>query len=257
MPAGEFLMGSALTDTQAYTDEMPLHKVSLDEYAIGRYDVTNAQFNAFVQATRYKTTAEQEGNGYAYTGKEWKNVTGATWQHPRGPGSDIQGRDNYPVVVVSSDDAVAFCKWASQATGGRDVRLPTEAEWEKAARGTDGRIFPWGNSEPDANSLNYNMKTAGDISAVGKYSPAGDSPYGAADMSGNVWQWTSSLYKPYPYDAHDGREDTSSRDPRVLRGGAFYLDRMYARTAARGWNSPDLRADGHGFRVVVGLALVP
>jgi formylglycine-generating enzyme required for sulfatase activity/tRNA A-37 threonylcarbamoyl transferase component Bud32 len=266
VPAGEFLMGSSISDTALYTDELPQHSVTLDEYLIARYDVTNAQFRAFVQATGYKTTAEQQGSGLAYNGTNFLDTKGADWQHPRGPNSNIDGQDNYPVVLVSWDDAVAFCKWASQVTG-RKVQLPSEAQWEKAARGPstgsgstgsgstdsgtagDGRLFPWGNSEPTSSQLNFNNNVK-DITPVGKYSPAGDSPYGVADMAGNVWQWTNSLYKPYPYSANDGREDLSSRDLRVLRGGGFGNGRRGVRSAIRNKLTPDYHSGVLGFRVV-------
>jgi formylglycine-generating enzyme required for sulfatase activity len=187
VPAGEFVMGSTDADTQAYDNEKPQSKINLAEYWIGKYDVTNAQFRAFVQATGYKTTAETAGSAYAYDGSSWNFTPGANWQHPRGTDSTLSGKDNHPVVNVSWDDAVAFSKWASRVTG-KKIALPTEAQWEKAARGTDGRIYPWGDQVPDATRLNFN-NNIGDTTEVGKYSPAGDSPYGAVDMAGNVWQW--------------------------------------------------------------------
>ncbi len=245
IPAGEFLMGS----TDASSDEKPQHKVMLDEYLIGKYAVTNEQFAAFVKATGYVTTAEKAGSGYTYTGGNWEDVKGAQWQHPKGPGSDLNGKERHPVALVSWDDAVAFCAWAQQ-TSGRQVQLPTEAQWEKAARGTDGRIYPWGNEAPNANLLNFDMKVK-DTTAVGKYSPAGDSPYGLADMAGNVWEWTSSLHKGYPYQANDGREDQSSRAARVLRGGAFHGVASYVRCAYRNYFNPNSRSADYGFRVVV------
>ena len=111
-------------------------------------------------------------------------MKGADWQHPKGPNSDLSGKDNHPVVLVSWDDAVAFCAWVKQTTG-RQAQLPTEAQWEKAARGEKGLKYPWGDSEPDASKLNYNMNVK-DTTAVGTYSPAGDSPYGLADMAGTL-----------------------------------------------------------------------
>ena len=207
VPAGAFLMGSTDADKSASGDEKPQHKVKLDEYLIGKYEVTNEQYAAYAKAK------------------------GLSWTMP-------QGKGKHPVVSVSWDDAVAFCAWVSQ-TSGRRVQLPTEAQWEKAARGTDGRIYPWGNEAPNANLANFNQNVK-DTTEVGKYSPAGDSPYGLADMAGNVWEWTSSLYKGYPYKADDGREEQNSRDARVLRGGAFGLVASLVRCANR-YHPPPVR----------------
>jgi len=183
-------MGSADSDTQASSDEKPQHKVMLGEYLIGKYEVTNAQYAAFAKAT-YRT-----------------------WTMP-------SGKENHPVVNVSWDDAVVFCRWVSQVSG-RQVRLPTEAEWEKAARGTDGRIYPWGNSAPDSSKLNFNMNVK-DTTVVGKYSPAGDNPYGVADMAGNVWEWTADWYDPnyYANSPASNPQGTSSGQYRVVRGGSL------------------------------------
>jgi serine/threonine-protein kinase len=256
VPAGEFLMGSTDGDKDASDGEKPQSKVSVDEFWIGKYDVTNAQFRAFSEATGYKTTAEQQNSGWTFDEHEgWHETKGANWRHPRGPDSTLNGKDNHPVVQITWDDAVAFAEWAAQSTG-KKIAVPTEAQWEKAARGTDGRFFPWGNQAPDAARLNYNQIVM-DTTEVGKYSPAGDSPYGAADMAGNVWQWTSSLWgvtleKPdygYPYHANDGREDPSNRNARVLRGGG-YFEVHNIRCAVRLGNYSDDRGVSLGFRVV-------
>jgi formylglycine-generating enzyme required for sulfatase activity len=248
VPSGEFTMGSADSDTQASSDEKPQHTVRLDEYWIGKYEVTNAQFAAFVKATGYKTTAEKEGTAYKWTRPGWSEVAGANWRNPQGPSSNINGKENHPVVSVSWDDAVAFCKWVSEVSG-KSIRLPTEAEWEKAARGSDGRTYPWGNDAPDNTRANFS-KNEGGTTEVGKYSPQGDSRYDAADMAGNVWEWTSSLYKEYPYKADDGREDLNSRDIRVLRGGSWDLSPDFVRAASRDWHNPSYRFVNIGFRVV-------
>ena len=219
VPAGEFLMGSADTKWNWLVDrkEKPLHEVALGEYWISRYEVTNSQYDAFARASERSFTIP--------TGKE-----------------------NHPVVKVSWDDAVAFCAWASQATGHK-VRLPSEAQWEKAARGMDGKRYPWGKDVPDPSRLNYSRNVGG-TTPVGKYSPQGDSPYGVSDMAGNVWEWTSSLYKPYPYNADDGREDPQSRDVRVVRGGSWNFNQVFTRAAARYGHYPHIRGSNIGFRVV-------
>jgi len=145
------------------------------------------------------------------------------------------------VTHVDWSQARTYAAWV----GGR---LPTEAEWEKAACGTDERVYPWGNAEPNDQRLNYNNKV-GHTSAVGSY-PAGASPYGALDMAGNVWEWTSSQYRGYPYKADDGREDATGEDARVLRGGSFTRTRDYVRCAYRSRLDPSARNLNVGFRVV-------
>lgn len=250
IPSGPFLMGSdKAKDGQAYDDELPQHTVTLAAYRIGRVPVTVAQFAAFVQATVYVTTAEKEGSSRAWTGSKWEDVKGASWRAPRGPGSDVSQKGEHPVTCVSWLDAVAFCMWAG-------VRLPSEAEWEKAARGVDGRIYPWGNESPDAKLCNFNMNVK-DTTAVGQY-PKGVSPYGVLDMAGNVWEWTNSAWeksadKPdfaYPYNPGDGREDQSRTDVRrVLRGGGWYNGARYVRSAGRPRLVPGSRFNLVGFRV--------
>jgi len=260
VPAGEFLMGSdKAVDPEAQDDELPQHRLNLAEYWIGKTEVTNGQFAAFVAATSYKTTAEQEGSGYVFTGSDWEDVKGASWQQPSGPGSDVKEKANHPVVLVSWHDAVAFGQWVSQVTG-RTVRLPSEAEWEKAARGMDGRIFPWGNTWDGARvdfcdqqcdgswkdaSVNDGYRTT---APVGTYTN-GVSPYGAFDLAGNVWEWVSSKYGSYPYRPNDGREDRSSTDGRVLRGGSWNNEAWDVRPGDRGRLDPGRRVGDVGFRV--------
>jgi formylglycine-generating enzyme required for sulfatase activity len=222
VPPGLFLMGSnPALDKFAFENESPQHEVTLAGYFIGRYLVTVAQFRAFVTASSY-----QLNNQYS-----------------------LKGKDTNPVVNVTWDDALAYCRWLSERSG-LGVTLPTEAEWEKAARGTDGRICPWGNDPPDDTRCNFKSIERA-TTPVGQYSPRGDSPYGCADMAGNVWEWTRSLYREYPHDPQDGREDLQSRDFRVLRGGAFYNNERYVRCAYRSGNSPYYRYDYIGFRLVV------
>jgi formylglycine-generating enzyme required for sulfatase activity len=227
IPAGEFLMGSdKRRDSMARDAETPQHRVYLPEYRIARIPVTNRQYKLFVDATGYETPAH--------------------WNNGRIP----DGKENHPVVNVSWRDAQAFCRWAG-------VRLPSEAEWEKAARGTDGRIWPWGNKPPNDKLCNFN-NNVGRTTPVGAY-PAGASPDGCLDMAGNVWEWTSSKWgmdwdKPefdYPYDPDDGREDAEGDARRVLRGGAFFGYEVSVRCAFRLWDLPDFRGSNFGFRVVV------
>jgi formylglycine-generating enzyme required for sulfatase activity len=234
IPAGEFLMGSdPEKDKDARDREQPQHKLDLPDYYHARTPVTNAQYLAFVQQTNHRQP------------KHWEK------------GEPPSGKEDHPVVYVSWHDAVAYCRWLTQVTG-RPYRLPTEAEWEKGARGTDGRIYPWGD-EWDPARCNTDESGKGDTTPVGAY-PRGASPYGLLDMVGNVWEWTISLWgrdrvKPkfqYPYDPTDGREDLEAGNDvqRVLRGGTWYYPQR-PRCAERDWGIPGSRSRGYGFRVVV------
>jgi formylglycine-generating enzyme required for sulfatase activity len=243
IPAGEFGMGSdPKLDSQFYDDEKPLHRVYLPDYRIARVPVTVAQFAAFVDATGYRTTAEKQGSAFAWSGLSWEEIPGAFWRAPRGAPSDVGKKPDHPVTCVSWHDAQAFCAWAG-------VRLPTEAEWEKAARGPDGRIWPWGDQKPDQSRCNFNLHV-GDTTPVRRY-PAGASPYGVLDLAGNVWEWCSSLYQPYPYNAEDGREDLQASDSRVLRGGSFNRGEGSMRAAHRSSQFPYNRRANSGFRVAL------
>ena len=157
------------------------------------------------------------------------------------------------MVDVSWDAATAYCRWLSETTGQR-YRLPSEAEWEKAARGTDGRIYPWGNQPPDERRCNFNNNVK-DTTPVGSY-PAGVSPYGCYDMAGNVWEWTSSLSWDYPYRADDGREVQveDGNGLSVYRGGAYWVDRKLVRCAYRGWYLAGDGNDDNGYRLATGLS---
>jgi formylglycine-generating enzyme required for sulfatase activity len=229
IPAGPFLYGSTDVDTKARDNEKPQRMIDLPEYWIGRYPVTNEQFARFVAATGHKTTAEREGFGWAWTGSNWDQIKHAYWRHPGGPKTTIEGKDNHPVVQVSWDDAQAFCDWAGLA-------LPSEEEWEKAARGSDGRVWPWGNEAPTDQHGNFNGNV-GATTPVGEYSPKGDSPYGCADMAGNVWEWTDSWY-----------DATAAR--RVLRGGSWHGSQYLARAAYRLNLHPINRRGSVGCRLV-------
>ncbi len=205
-------------DPLAFDDEMPPHRLYLPVYRIARYPVTNAHYKHFVDATGH----------------------GSPQHLPHG--HIPQGKEQHPVVHVTWHDVVAFCKWAG-------VMLPSEAQWEKAVRGTDGRNYPWGNERPTEQLCNFDGNE-GDSTPVGNYSPRGDSPYGVADGAGNVWEWTRSLYKAYPYAASDGREDPPARDLLTLRGGSWFHYESYVRCAERLSYNPNFSDDDLGFRVV-------
>jgi len=233
IPAGDFLMGSdPSVDKNAQEDEQPQHTLSLPDYHLAKTPVTNAQYAAFVQATGH---SQPEG-----------------WEHGKPP----SGKEDHPVVYVFWHDAVVYCRWLSEVTG-RPYRLPSEAEWEKGARGTDGRIYPWGN-QWDAKRCNTRGSGRG-TTPVGAY-PEGASPYELLDMAGNVWEWTRSLWgedweEPsfkYPYDPDDGREGLEAPDTvfRVLRGGSWGYNRASARCAGRHGVYPGPSYNRLGFRLV-------
>ncbi len=200
VPGGSFMMGSASSEA----DERPIHSVTLDAYWIDRTEVTNRHFAAFVADTGHQTLAERQGSGHGFTTNGWEPIDGASWRWPQGPGDGLEAQDDHPVMQVSWDDAGAYCAWA----GGR---LPTEAEWEYAARGPDAHTFPWGDGF-DATRLNYCDRNCflewadgqGDdgfvlTAPVGSF-PGGASWVGAVDMAGNVWEWTADWYDPEYYD---------------------------------------------------------
>jgi formylglycine-generating enzyme required for sulfatase activity len=246
VPAGSFWMGSDEGEEKGYGDERPRHEVFVPGFWIDRTPVTNEEYQRFVEATGHQTTAEAEGRGHVWTGSDWKKVRRADWRHPTGRRSNIKDKADHPVVLVSWHDVVAYCQWRSEATGA-PIRLPTEAEWEKAARGIDGWRYPWGD-EFDASKCNSAEDGTGDTMPVGYYSPEGDSPYGLVDMAGNVWEWTCSLYKPYPYRAQDGREDPRADGARVVRGGSWDYGRRNVRTASRNRYVPSFAHNLVGFR---------
>jgi formylglycine-generating enzyme required for sulfatase activity len=225
IPAGEFLMGSDRSvDKDAQDEEQPQHTLSLPDYYMAKTPVTNAQYAAFVEAT-----------GHEQPEQHWKG------------GKPPRGKEDHPVVWVSWHDAVAYCRWLSEVTG-RPYRLPSEAEWEKGARGTDGHIWPWGN-QWDAKRCNTRESGKGDTTPVGAY-PEGASPYGLLDMAGNVWDWTRSIDRDYPYNPNDGREDLEAKGARVLRGGSWYDGRDRARCVVRDTWDPLEGDDLIGFRLV-------
>jgi formylglycine-generating enzyme required for sulfatase activity len=259
VPAGEFLMGSADSDSNVKRDEKPQHKVMLDAYWVDRTEVTNAMFARFVEATSYKTDAEKarQASVYYENMKSWKETAGADWQHPRGPSSNLTGLDTYPVVAVSWNDAAAYCQWAGR-------RLPTEAEWEKAARGPDGRKYPWGDiwdvqmarrvNFADRNLISDMADNNADdgykfTAPAGSY-PAGASRYDALDMAGNVWEWVRDWYEEQYYDRSPVENPTgpAAGQLRALRGGSWGDPQSQVRVAVRGWNIPDFGIGYLGFR---------
>ena len=193
--------------------------VHLDEYWIARHPVTNAQFSAFLKAAHYP-----------YAGKI------------------PAGKDDFPVVNVNWMDAAAFCDWAAR-TSGQSIRLPTEAEWEKAARGTNGRTFPWGEQEPNGQLCNFGLNHRGPTPVL-RFSPQGDSPFGVTDLAGNVWEWTADWYSSsfLNQNPRANPKGAFSGQSRVLRGGSWHDEGWYIRSVYRNWDPPIVRNDSLGFR---------
>lgn len=300
IPGGSFVMGG--DSIWGRPDEFPRHKVKVSPFYMEKHEVTNAQFRAFVEATGYVTTAEKKPDweeikkqlpvGTAKPDDSilaasslvfsppnhaislnnasvwWKWVPGADWRHPEGPKSNTDGRDNYPVVQVSWDDAVAYAKWAGK-------RLPTEAEWEYAARGKKpNSIYPWGDQPVNLGELKANIwqgNFPNENTEKDRYyraAPVMSFPpneYGLFDMAGNVWEWCSDWYRPDYYsqcakqgmmtnpqgpgDSFDPDEPYVSK--RIVRGGSFLCTDQYCsgfRVAARMKTSGDTSLEHTGFR---------
>ena len=251
VPAGAFLMGSGNDDPMAGDSEKPQHQCTIPyAYQIGRFPVTNAEYARFVEAKGYENKSFWTDAGWKWKGDRMQ---------PERYGREFDLPD-HPVVGVSWYEAVAYCNWLTQSLRASEelaadqvIHLPSEAEWEKAARGEHGRKWPWGN-EFDPTKANTQESGLGHTSSVGQYSPAGDSPYGCVDMAGNVWEWCSAkwveTYKDYDESAKD-HESLDGDAPRVLRGGSWNDNRNGVRGAFRDGGDPDGRNFYLGFRVVV------
>ena len=235
IPAGVAQLGSESGEA----DERPRRQLSVPAFRLMRTEVTNAAFAAFVEATGHVTSAEQTGKGWVWRQGEWRHVAGADWRHPQGPGSTLEGRQAHPVAQVSWVDARAYCQW-------RGLRLPTDTEWEYAARGDDARRYPWGDEAPRQGGrqrANYGTDPCCAPDAqdgyaltapVGQY-PSGASPFGALDMAGNVWEWVAD---PHP-------DEPGSYG---IRGGGWGNNPYCLRTSYRHANPPAASLDMVGFR---------
>jgi serine/threonine-protein kinase len=222
IPSGQFLMGSLESEPGAGKEEKPQHPVYLSVYWIDQTEVTNAMYLRCVR------------EGVCRPPKETRSNTRPAY-------FDEAGFGNYPVIYVAWKDADTYCRWAGR-------RLPSEAEWEKAARGDDGRIYPWGEYPPGPGMANFNNQV-GDTRAVGSY-PAGASPYGALDMAGNVAEWVADWYDPdyYPVSPASNPTGPEAGEFRVYRGGSWFNMQRAMRTAFRLSNYPDLQSNTLGFR---------
>ena len=272
LEGGSFLMGNPRGDGYPQDGEEPVHEVVLSPFAIGSAPVTNAEFAAFAAETGYLTEAEKTGWSFVFTmflpedfeptraierAPWWRQVFGAQWRHPEGPQSDIANREDHPVTHVSWDDASAYCEWAG-------LRLPTEAEWEFAARGgIGGAQFPWGDElEPDGRQMMNVFQgefparnTCEDgwagTSPVGSFEPNG---YGLFDTTGNVWEWCADRFgaDTYREGPRENPGGPQAGDQRVIRGGSYLCHASYCRryrVDARSSNTPDSTSGNTGFRV--------
>lgn len=301
IPGGECMLGASDNDGRA--DEYPAHLVQINGFWMDETEVTNSQFKNFVDATGYITTAEKKvdweeikkqlpegtakpadsllaASSLVFTSPArqvnltdvsqwWRWVKGADWKHPQGPGSHIKGKANFPVVHISWDDAQAYCKWAGK-------RLPTEAEWELAARGGISKAsYPWGNepietAKPKANTWQGSFpvkNTARDgFSRLAPVKSFAANGYGLYDMAGNVWEWCADWYAPDHYEtlknklAENPKGPVTGYDPmepgvpkKVIRGGSFLCHDSYCkgyRVSSRMKTSPDTGLEHTGFRCV-------
>lgn len=276
LEGGEFLMGTNSSEGFPSDGEGPVRKVKISPFSISPYTVTNKQFRDFVEATRYVTEAERFGWSYVFhllASEEvrekvdkvpqqtpwWLVVHGAYWACPEGPDSNIEDRLDHPVVHISWNDAVAFCDWAG-------VRLPTEAEWEYAARGgLEQKTYPWGDMlKPDRTHRcniwqgKFPVKNNASDGYIGTapvdaYEPNG---YGLYNVSGNVWEWCADWFTPKYHQVTaevDPRQDQPT-ERRSMRGGSYLCHRSYCnryRVAARSGNTPDSSTGNCGFRVCI------
>jgi formylglycine-generating enzyme required for sulfatase activity len=300
IPGGTYLMGAQ--DQDGREDEYPQHQVKVSGFWMDATEVTNAEFKQFVEATGYVTTAEiapdwseiskqlppgtpkphdsllvpaslvfvkqPPGAGLGDPSIWWSWKKGANWRHPQGAGTDLKGKDNHPVVHVSFDDAVAYCKWAGK-------RLPTEAEWEFAARGGKTTIYPWGDEpiesgKPKANSWQGSFPSVNTVwdkfPGAAPVRSFAANPFGLFDMAGNVWEWCADWYRDDYYASvskqllQDPQGPSTSYDPqeptvpkKVVRGGSFLCNDSYCkgyRVTSRMKTATDTGLEHTGFRCV-------
>jgi len=243
IPEGDYIIGisddqiSHLVRTEMWATEwyekdmfiieQPQHTYHLQAYYLARTPVTNAEYYAFIWITGHRIPRDWIGFHYP------------------------DGQDNHPVVGVSKVDAEAYIEWMNSQLNA-NYRLPSEVEWESAARGGDKRLYPWG-EEFDPWRCNTSESGKRGTTAVSEYSPSGDSPFGVVDMAGNVWEWTRSLLKPYPYNPKDGREDQKKAGNFVIRGGSWYYSHKLARATCRESALNTFTSPALGFRLAKDL----
>jgi formylglycine-generating enzyme required for sulfatase activity len=276
LPGGSFRMGNPRNDGYPADGEGPVHEITVDPFQLAPTAVTNARFAEFVAATGYRTEAEVYGWSFVFFGflpdsfpatravaaaPWWRQVYGATWNHPEGPDSDVGKRQDHPAIHISWNDAMAYCAWSG-------TRLPTEAEWEYAARGgREGTPFWWGDQlTPDGkHRMNvwqgkFPEKNAGadgyrGTAPADAYQP---NPFGLSNMTGNVWEWCSDWFDPRYYATSPAANPAGAAmgTHRVMRGGSYLCHASYCnryRVDSRSATTPDSSTGNIGFRVARSL----
>jgi formylglycine-generating enzyme required for sulfatase activity len=266
IPEGPFLMGHREDEEDSRHKDNPEHEVFLDTYWIAKTPVTVNQFGKFINTSHFTTTAERKGFAHVWNDSKWLEVPGAAWNHPLGPVSEIDQKRAHPVTQVSWEDALAFTSWMTRTINldhhqffinhctefpnNVNIFLPSEAQWEKAAKGIDSRIYPWGNEKPDCSYCNF-KNSVNDTSMIGSHSPKGDSPFGCVDMAGNVFEWCADWYVNNYY------ENSMKQNPmcieisqyKVVRGGSWRSDKdKYIQSVNRFWRKPQNMYYDNGFR---------
>lgn len=257
---GTFMMGD-IRNEEGYSS-VPAHRVTVSDFAIGKYEVTVSQFRTFIDATGYQTDAEKKDGSYFNNGSGWKNKTGINWRHDTKGKIRTQGENDHPVIHVSWNDAVAFCEWLSKRDN-KNYRLPTEAEWEYAAGGGVENRTRFGNgqdilriSEANFNSSIIEYKDHSEVSkssrgkttSVGSFLP---NRFDLYDMSGNIWEWCSDRYGNYSANDQLNPTGDATRGYRVVRGGSWSTIPGFSRVSKRSHEDPNFRSFDYGFRVVL------
>ncbi len=247
VPAGEFLMGSnKAQDPEAYDDEQPQYAIDVAAYEMAAYPVTVAEYAKYLAANpAVKAPPDTTFSDSERVNKDWRKKT-MTWAIQQ------QQRADHPVVLVTWQNARDYAAWLAAVTG-EPWRLPTEAEWEKAARGTDGRIYPWGPKWERGRANILEQGSPGMTTSIGTYAARDTTPAGCHDMIGNVLEWCHSIYLPYPFDKQKCDDNADHTNIHVLRGGSWYLNSRDARAAYRNGNVVAYYLNLCGFRLVRGV----